>query len=102
MDLDSETTGVSHSDTHDDVKIEILEPIQEHLVEAAVHNNSLSIAGPNKTPGLPLVNIPYDDTVIGLTNSSQECKVVPKREHEAQFKIEDDESVEDDNNPDED
>ena len=49
-----------------------------------------------------MFNIPDDDTVIDLTNLSQECKVIPKQEPRAQLKIEDDESVEDDNNPDED
>ena len=102
VDLASETPGVSPSDTHDDSAIDIYEPIQEQLVESVVHNNSLSIAGPYKTPGVPLVNIPDDDTMIDLTNSSQECKVIPKREPKARFEIEDDESVEDDNNPDED
>ena len=77
-----------------------MESSQEQLVEAAVQNNSLSVAVPDKTPGVPLVNIPDDDTMIDLTNLSQECKVIPKREPKAQFKIEDDESVEDENNPD--
>ena len=101
MDLAYETPVVSPSDTHDDGAIEILEPSQEQLVEAVVQNNSLFVAGPDKTPGVPLFNIPDDDTVIDFTNSSQECKVIPKREHKAQFKIEDDESGEDYNNPDE-
>ena len=79
-----------------------MESSQEQLVEAVVQNNSLYIAGTDKTPGVPLVNIPDDDTVIELTNSSQECKVIPKKEPKAQFKNEDDESVEDDNNPDKD
>ena len=93
---------MSPSDTHDDGAIEILEPSQEQQIEAAVQNNSLSIAGPDQTPGVTLVNIPDDDTVIDLNYSSQECKVTPKWEPKAQFKIEDDESVEDDNNPDKD
>ena len=71
MDLASETLGVSSSDKHDDDAIEILDPSQKQLVEVAVQNNILSIAGPDKTPGVPLVNIPDDDTVIDLTNSSQ-------------------------------
>ena len=49
-----------------------------------------------------MFNIPDDDTVIDLTNLSQECKVIPKQEPRAQLKIEDNESVEDDNNPDKD
>ena len=49
-----------------------------------------------------MVNIPDDDTMIDLTNSSQECKVVPKREPKAHCKIWDDESLEDDNNLDKD
>ena len=80
----------------------IHDPSQEQLIEAAVQNNSLSIDGPDKTPVVPLLNISDDDTVIDLTNSSQECMVIPNKEPKAQFKTEDDESVEDDNNPDED
>ena len=91
VDLASETPGVSPSDTYDDSAIDILDPSQEQLVEAGVQNNSLSIAGPDKNPGVPLVNIPNDDTMIDLTNSSQECKVTPKREPKSQFKNEDDE-----------
>ena len=102
VDLASETPGVSPIDTHDDGMIDILEPSQEQLVEAAVHNNSLSIAGTDNNPGVTLVNIPDDDTVIYLAKLSQEWKVILKQEPKDQFKIEDDESVEDDNNPDED
>ena len=50
VDLASETTGVSPSDTHDYSDIEIFDPSQEQLLEAAIHNNTLSIAGPDKTP----------------------------------------------------
>ena len=39
--------------------------------------------------------------MIDLTNSSQEYKVIPKKEPRDQLKIEDDESVDDDKNPDE-
>ena len=69
----------------------IHDPSQEQLIEAAVQNNSLSIDGPDKTPVVPLLNISDDDTVIDLTNLSQECKVTPKREPKSQFKNEDDE-----------
>ena len=95
VDLASETPAVLPSDTHDDGAIEILDTSQEQLVEATIQNNSLYIVGPDKTPGVPL-------TVIDLTNSSQECKVIPKQEPRSQFKIGDDESIEDGNNPDED
>ena len=78
----------------------LLESYQEQLIEAAIQNNSFSIAGPDKTQGVPLFNILDYDTVIDLNNSSQECKVIPKQEPSAKLKIEDDESVEDDNNPD--
>ena len=74
-------------------------PSQEQLLEAAIHNNSLSIAGPDKTPGVPLFIIPDNVTVNDLNHLSQECKVIPKQEPRAQLKIEDDKSVEDDNNP---
>ena len=78
VDLASETPGVSPTDTHDNGSIEILDPSQEQLLEAAIQNNILSIAVPDKTTGVPLFNIPDDDTVIDLTNLSQECKVIPK------------------------
>ena len=68
-----------------------MDPSQEQLLEAAIHNNSLSIAGPDKTQGVPLLNILDYDTVIDLTNSPQECKVTPKQEPRTRFKIEDDE-----------
>ena len=61
---------MSPIDTHDDSVIEILDPSQEQLLEASIQNNSLSITVPDKTPGVPLFNIPDDDTVIDLT---QEC-----------------------------
>ena len=61
---------MSPSDTNNDVAIEILDPIQEQLLEAAIQNNNLSVAGPDKDPGVPLFNIPDGDTMIDLTNLS--------------------------------
>ena len=46
-------------------------------MQCAIHNNSLSVAGPDRTPGVPLVNFASDTDNF---DSSQECGVIPKRE----------------------
>ena len=77
VELDSETPGVSHGISCKDEEIEIIEPRQEQLVQSVIHNNSLSVAGIDKTPGATLVNFANDTDNV---DSSQDCGVLPKRE----------------------
>ena len=77
VDLASETTGVSQGISFEGGAIKIINPIQEQLVQSAIHNNSLSVAGPDRKPGVSLVKFANDEDIV---DSSQECGVLPKRE----------------------
>ena len=56
-------------------------------MQSAIHNNSLSVAGPYSTPGVPLVNFENDRDNVA---SSQECGVIPKREPKVEETIDTD------------
>ena len=69
-------------------------------MQSAIHNNSLSIAGPDRTQGVPLVNFENDEDVV---DSSQECGLIPKDETKVEVatvadldSASDDKSVEED------
>ena len=74
--LASETTGVSQGISREDGAIEIIDPSQEKLVQSAINNNSLYVAGTDRTPGVLLVNSTNDENIV---DSSQVCGVIPKR-----------------------
>ena len=70
-------------------------------MQSAIHNNSLSIVGPDRTPGVPLVHFENDTDNV---DSSRKCGVLPKREPKVEVTTDadldsasDDESVEEDN-----
>ena len=77
VDLASETPGVSQVISREGGAIEIIDPSQEQLVQSAIYNNSLSVAGPDQTPGLPLVHFANDEDIV---DSSQKCGVIHKDE----------------------
>ena len=60
VDIASETSRVSQGISREDGAIEIIKPIKEQLVQSAIHNNRISVVGPNKTPGVPLINFAND------------------------------------------
>ena len=56
-------------------------------MQSAIHNNSLSIVGPDRTPGLTLVNFAnHTDNIY----SSHECGFLPKREPKVEVTTESD------------
>ena len=75
--LASETSEVSQCISREDGAVEIIDPSQEQLVQSAIHNNSLSIAVPDRTPGVPLGNFSNDEYIV---DSSQDCGVIPDSE----------------------
>ena len=86
--------------------IEIINPSQEQSLQSVIHNNSLSIAVPDRTPVVPLCNFTNDEDVVDL---SQECRVIPKDEPKVEVTTvvdldyaSDDESVTEDNTVNED
>ena len=106
VDLASETPGVSQGISREDKAIEIVDPSQEQLVQSAIHNNSLSFAGPDRTPGVPFVNFSNGEDIV---DSSQEFGVIPKSEPKVEANIDtnldsasDEESVEEDDTANED
>ena len=68
---------MSQGISREDGEIEIIDPSQEKLVQYAMHNNSLSVAGPDQTAGVPLVNFSNEEDVV---DSPQEFGVIPKDE----------------------
>ena len=66
-------------------------------MQSTIHNNSLSVTVPDRTPGVPLVNFSNDEDFIDL---SQECGVIPKDEPKVGitkvsnlYSVSDDESI---------
>ena len=64
VDLASEITRVSQGISREDGEIEIINPSQEKMVQSAIHNNSLSVLGPDRTPGVPLVDFANDEDIV--------------------------------------
>ena len=84
VDLASETPRVSQGISREYGEIDITQPIQEQLLQSSIHNNSLSIAGPDRTPGATLVNFANDRDNVA---SSQECGVLPNSEPKREPKV---------------
>ena len=77
MELASETPGVSQVISREDGAIEIIDTSQEQLVQSAIHNNTIFVAGTDRTPGGLLVNFANDTYNV---DSYHEFGVLPKRE----------------------
>ena len=77
VDLAPETPGVSQGIAPEDGEIEIINPRKEQLVQSVIHNNRISVAGPDRMPGFPLVSFANDKDI---DDSSHECGVITKRE----------------------
>ena len=100
VELASETPGVYQGILREDGEIEIIKPSQDQQVQPTIHNSSLSVVGPDRTPGVPLVNFSNDGDNFA---SSQKYGVIPKREPNFEVTTDsyldsasDDESVEED------
>ena len=75
-------------------------------MQSEIPNNSLSVKGPDRMPGVPLVNFVNDEDVV---DSSQQCGFIPKYEPKVEVttvadldSTSDDESVEEDDTVNED
>ena len=76
---------MSQGISREDGAIEIIKPSQKQLVQLAIHKNSLSVAGPDRTPGVALVNFENDRDNF---DSYQECGDIPDHEPKREPKVE--------------